>query len=311
MKLGSFNNKIIFSRFGFTAPLRGASEFFVLLLVRWLKPPVNRTSPRRSAAIRKMRRVVLLAFAATLLYPSLLLLYHYQPLKAIGIYQNLIWGSKMAGLTGLVGFAGLALFYPPFLENFRLFRQRLMRRMTTDWREIQRLEQLMASGSTPGLAFKLGTAYFQIEDYAHAAPLFEKGITEDPQPPVSALFRLGVCHLRLRQPQKALEPLEKAHGLEPQHASGEILLRLGEAYRLTGDLSSARRFYESYEKYSAGNAEIHYHFGLLHEAEGDRAKARQRMQQALTTYRRMPQKLRRFHGIYAAQARWFLFTHVS
>lgn len=255
-----------------------------------------------------MNRLACLALAATLVYPALMLLYALQPALAVQAYHALLWSAKAGALAGLLGFCALAFVYPPFLENFRLFRQRLMRRMTADWREIQRLERLLASGGSPGLAFKLGSAYYQIEDYARAAAHFEKGLVEDPNPLVSAQFRLGVCYLQQNLPGRALPLLQKAHDREPLHASGEILLRLGEACRLTGHLASARPFYEAYEKFSGGNAELHYQFGLLHEAEGQRSLARQRMRQAVESCRRLPHHRRRFHRLHAARAQWFLLT---
>lgn len=255
-----------------------------------------------------MKRIAPIALALTLLYPAMMLLYALSPEGAIQTYLKLLWGMKTAGLGSAVGFCALAIVYPPFLEQFRRLRQRIGRRMSADWAEIQRLEKLMADGGTSGLAFKLGNAYFGIEDYKKAAKHFEHAIDQDPDSPVSASYRLGVCCLQLNRPEQALPRLKAAFEQEPNHDAGEVQLQLAHACRLTGDLESARRYYGSYEQYSGGTAELHYGFGLLLDAKGDRAAARARMKQATESYKRVTARLRKFHRLPAAQARWFLLT---
>lgn len=255
-----------------------------------------------------MKRLAFILLAAALVYPVMLLFYWAAPMRALGVYLLLTWTLKAAGIVALVGFVVLAIVYPPFLENFRRFRQRLMRRMTADWREIQHLEQRMKDGPTVGLAMDLGRAYFKLEDYGNAAKYFEQALDMDAGAPASVPFGLGLAWLNLGQPAKALAQLKTVHEREPDHAAAEVLLRLGDACRLTGDFDQARDWYEAFERYSAGTPELYHNFGLLHEAEGDRAGARDRMKQALASYERMNPGVRRRYQLHAAKARWFLLS---
>lgn len=255
-----------------------------------------------------MRRLALIAVAAALVYPALMLLYAASPGHAIYTYKGMMATAQVAGLAVAIGFGALAIFYPPFLENVRRFKQKLMRRASTNWNEIQQMEKRMDEVPTPGLALKLGNAYFEIEDDARATGYLRAAVEQDREPPLSARYRLGLLYLRSGEQQNALEQLQEIYQEDPRHATGEILLRLGEACRLTGDYPSARRFYKDFEDYSGGIAELHYQLGLLHEAEGERPAARARMKQALESYQRIPIKLRVPHRLAAKRARWFLLT---
>jgi len=253
-----------------------------------------------------MRRLAIIALAATLIYPVTLLFYAAAPERAISVYLFLTGALKAAGIFAVVAFIALALFYPPFLEKFRRARQRLFSRMKTNWREVRSMEQRMAEVPTPGLALKLGNLYFDLGDHVRSAEFFERALELDNDTPLSAQFRLGVSHLNLRQPDKALSAFLAVHEREPNHAAGEVVLRIADAYHLAGDNEAARKWYEDFEKYSAGTPELYHNLALVHEAEGDRDGARRRMQQALASYLRMDLNLRRRYQLHAAQARWFL-----
>lgn len=253
-----------------------------------------------------MRRIAYIALAATLIYPVMLLFYAVAPEWAIGVYLLLTGALKAAGIFAVVAFIALALFYPPFLEKFRRLRQRLFGRMKTNWREVRSMERRMVEVPTPGLALKLGNLYFDLGDHARAIEFFERAFELDRDTLLSAQFRLGVSHLNLGQPEKALSALLAVHECEPNHAAGEVILRIADTYHLAGDNEAARKWYEDFEKYSAGTPELYHNLGLVHEAEGDRNGARHRMQQALESYLRMELRARRRHQLYAAQARWFL-----
>jgi tetratricopeptide (TPR) repeat protein len=255
-----------------------------------------------------MKRLAIMALLATLAYPAMMVFYLWTPEKAIVFYQGLLWLAKVAGLCGAVLFGILALFYPPFLEHLRRARRRLMRRVTTNWHEIQNMEERMASAPTPGGAWKLGHAYFEIEDYARAAAWYEQGIGQDPAPPVSVQFRLGIACLALGRLDKAQAAFQTVHQRDPHHASEEILLRLGETASRLGDTVATRTYFESFEKYSGGTPELHYLFGCLEESLGNRTAARERMRKAVALYSKLPSHARNAQRIYAARARWFLFT---
>jgi tetratricopeptide (TPR) repeat protein len=255
-----------------------------------------------------MKRLAYVLLAATLLYPAMLLFYALAPVQAIRFYLLLTWTLKAAAVLGAVGFIALAILYPPFLENFRRFRQRLMRRMTADWREIQAMERRMSENPTLGLAMDLGKAYFQLEDSPNAAKYLEQALRMGPDVPVSVRFRLGLAYLELQQPEKALPLFQTVQKREPDHASAEVLLRLGDTCRLLGDFRKARDWYEAFERYSAGTPELYHNLGLLQEAEGNRSGARDLMKRALDSYQRMDPGVRRRYQLHAAKARWFLLS---
>jgi tetratricopeptide (TPR) repeat protein len=255
-----------------------------------------------------MKRLTQVLLAATFIYPAMLLFYAIAPMQAISVYLFLTWILKATTVLGIICFIAVAILYPPFLENFRRFRQRLMRRMTADWREIQNMEQRMSETPTLGLAMDLGKAYCQLEDYPNAAKYLEQAIQMDQDVPVSVRFRLGLVYLNLEQPEKSLPLFKTVQEREPDHASAEVLLRLGDTCRLLGDFSKARDWYDAFERYSAGTPELYHNLSLLHEAEGNRSGARHQMKRALECYQRMDPSVRRRYQLHAAKARWFLLA---
>ncbi|MDP6504772.1 MAG: tetratricopeptide repeat protein [Planctomycetota bacterium] len=256
-----------------------------------------------------MRRLALIALTATLIYPALMILYSVSPFLAVRIYKGIASVARIAGWAGALGFIALAFVYPPFLEKFRLLRKRIWRRAKTDWNEVRLMEKRMAEVPTPGLALKLGHAYFEIEDYSRAAEFYHQAIEQDSEPPTSAFYRMGICLLKRNDAEKALAPLQEVYEREPNHSSHEILLRLGEANRRLGNYAEARKFYETFEERSgAGTPELNYGLGMLEEAEGHRAAARERMKQARESYQKIPLDFRMPHKLHAVNARWFLWT---
>jgi len=255
-----------------------------------------------------MRRAATLALAATLIYPGMMILYRVAPETAIGVYLLAIHVIEWGLILSIIGFIGLAIFYPPFLEVFRRFRARLFRKVKTNWRELESDVSRLEVSPTSGLATRIASAYFEVEDYGQAAKFYEKAIELDSDLPLTAKLRLGMSLLQLKHYDRALAVLKEVYEEDKQAGAGEVMLRLGDAYRLKGDLEAARESYARFAQYSGGTPELHYSFGLLHDLEGDRAQARQRMKQAIESYRRMEPRIRNRFQLHTARARWFLIA---
>lgn len=124
-------------------------------------------------------------------------------------------------------------------------------------------EMLKTDPHSAELRANLGLMDHLLGDYPDAIRNFQAALQEQPRLFVPNLF-MGLDLLRVNKPRDAVSYLQVAHGIHPDDPNS--LLGLGGAYKASGDLLKARKFYEAAVRLNPAEPRAWLGLGLVYSA---------------------------------------------
>lgn len=130
-----------------------------------------------------------------------------------------------------------------------------------------------ADGTTPGPTgwAALGRFYLEARQYPEAVEAFREAMRRSPDP-TAVMAPLGEALIRAGRSVEAVPLLEQALRRLPDE-DGKIHIRLGAAFRLSGQLDASERAYAGAIARNPASLEAHVEMARLHIARGDKAQA--------------------------------------
>lgn len=138
----------------------------------------------------------------------------------------------------------------------------------------------MQAGSAPAGRLANARALAESGRIAEAEEAYRQLLDGEPDQ-VQALTFLAQCALRRRDPQEAVDFLERAHG--KQADDPQILKNLGVAYDIAGDAAAARNALESSLRLAPEHFQARLHLASLYERSGMEYEALANYFRAMTT----------------------------
>jgi hypothetical protein len=167
-------------------------------------------------------------------------------------------------------------------NSFKFFSRR---------KRIGELEGIVRQNPSSGNYVELGDRYMDDGQFQQARDAFNHAITPRTDSP-DPFYRLGVCALRLNDPQAAIPDLERVVSKEPGYDFHLAAGRLAHAYALTGQKDKAEALFRKATEIST-SSETYLNFASLLATEGRNAEAREWAQKVLDKKPAMPGYLRR------------------
>ena len=142
-------------------------------------------------------------------------------------------------------------------------------------------KRALALGSShpqfPQVYYKTGAVLVDGGHYQEAIPYLERSVAALPDYSL-AQYVLGFSYYMLSEWEKALHPLEIALQLGP---NPDLVAYLADTYRLLGRVNDAFRVLEEGDRRFPNTSAIHYNLGILFEANGNPALAKEHFSKAL------------------------------
>jgi len=158
-------------------------------------------------------------------------------------------------------------------------------------KRIGQLEGIVRQNPSAGNYEELGDLYMDNGDFRQARTAFDHAITPRTDS-LDALYRRGVCALRLNDPQAAVSDLERVVSKEPGYDFHLAAGRLAQAYTLTDQKQKAGGRFRQATAISTAS-ETYLNFAQFLASEGRNAEAREWAQKVLDKKPAMPGYLRR------------------
>ena len=158
-------------------------------------------------------------------------------------------------------------------------------------KRIGQLEGIVRQNPSAGNYEELGDLYMDNGDFRQARTAFDHAITPRTDS-LDALYRRGVCALRLNDPQAAVSDLERVVSKEPGYDFHLAAGRLAQAYTLTDQKQKAEALFRQATAISTAS-ETYLNFAQFLASEGRNAEAREWAQKVLDKKPAMPGYLRR------------------
>jgi len=158
-------------------------------------------------------------------------------------------------------------------------------------KRIGQLEGIVRQNPSAGNYEELGDLYMDNGDFRQARTAFDHAITPRTDS-LDALYRRGVCALRLNDPQAAVSDLERVVSKEPGYDFHLAAGRLAQAYTLTDQKQKAEALFRQATAFSTAS-ETYLNFAQFLASEGRNAEAREWAQKVLDKKPAMPGYLRR------------------
>jgi len=121
-------------------------------------------------------------------------------------------------------------------------------------KRIGQLEGIVRQNPSAGNYEELGDLYMENGDFRQARTAFDHAITPRTDS-LDALYRRGVCALRLNDPQAAVSDLERVVSKEPGYDFHLAAGRLAQAYTLTDQKQKAEAAVRGYFRIKGENYE--------------------------------------------------------
>lgn len=151
---------------------------------------------------------------------------------------------------------------------------------------------------------QLGDIYFQQGKFSEAEKWYRNALDRDPDD-ADTRAHLGQCLLRLERPKEALPLIEGVCQENPKHDYGYSLMALAETYAAVGDKANAAQTWQRVaENYSYARARVE--LAELHLANGDSARAKARLQEAVADDMHAPAFERRHERFWIKRAKKLL-----
>jgi len=158
-------------------------------------------------------------------------------------------------------------------------------------KRIGQLEGIVRQNPSAGNYEELGDLYMDNGDFRQTRTAFDHAITPRTDS-LDALYRRGVCALRLNDPQAAVSDLERVVSKEPGYDFHLAAGRLAQAYTLTDQKQKAEALFRQATAISTAS-ETYLNFAQFLASEGRNAEAREWAQKVLDKKPAMPGYLRR------------------
>ena len=112
----------------------------------------------------------------------------------------------------------------------------------------------------PVSPLKTGDDLYQQQKYTEALQDYEKALAQNPEL-YEAYEKIGLCHLRLNDTEKAIENLKLALEHNPQ--SQDVLINLSAVYLEKGDLEEGMRYFKLLDEKSLKDPSLFFNIGVL------------------------------------------------
>lgn len=112
----------------------------------------------------------------------------------------------------------------------------------------------------PVSALKTGDDLYLQQKYAEALQEYEKALAQNPDL-YEAYEKIGLCHLRLNDAEKAIENFKRVLEHNPQ--SPEVLINLSAIYFEKGDLEEGMKYFKLMDEKSLNDPSLFFNIGVL------------------------------------------------
>jgi tetratricopeptide (TPR) repeat protein len=147
-------------------------------------------------------------------------------------------------------------------------------------RQMQAVEKIIkANPKDASILLRQGDLYIAKQDYASALKEYEKAYKLNNKS-IDANFRLGVVYNLLEKYEKAIPYLE--YTTQKYNFNYGASFHLGLAYFGTNQLDKSIKAYDHAAKIDPGSADTYYELSRVYEKKGDKAKALEYVNKALS-----------------------------
>ncbi len=175
-------------------------------------------------------------------------------------------------------------------------------------REIEDLERKIAHLDKAHHMALLGNVYRRQGRRRQAIEWLRKAMEKEPEL-IDARYKLGLCYYDQRDYETAAELLTGVCHEKPQHDYGLADLRLAQSLRHLERNEQAEEAFQTLLRFYPGHPEGSFHYAQLKEDLGDRAAARELMQEVVFAVRHSPGFQRRRNRHWFLKAKLWLWRN--
>jgi tetratricopeptide (TPR) repeat protein len=135
--------------------------------------------------------------------------------------------------------------------------------------------------------FELGLRHLRLGNYRDAVQLFKEALETDPEN-AELHFHLGIALQKLRDYPTAIAEFKSCLNLKKDYGSGQVLLKLGDTYRIQRDYPAALTFYIQMLKMNPYEGEALYKIGLIKYQLRSHEEAKKYFDRAITEIKALP-----------------------